>query len=56
MVFIILPGIADMIKTINETSVIVEIPTDAEFCVKVLGVDSAGRSGYPSELRCLHSE
>ena len=36
----------------NDSNTTVTLPTGVEFCVTVVGVDSIGRSGSPSEPKC----
>ena len=38
--------------TTNDNSTTVTLPTGVEFCVTVVGVDSIGRRGSPSEPKC----
>ena len=38
--------------TISDTNTTVTLPTGVEYCVTVLGVDSIGRRGPPSQQQC----
>ena len=38
--------------TTTDNSTTVRLPTGVEFCVTVVGVDSIGRRGSPSEPKC----
>ena len=38
--------------TTSDTNTTVTLPTGVEYCVTVLGVDSIGRRGPPSQQQC----
>ena len=42
--------------TTTDNSTTVALPTGMEFCVTVVGVDSIGRRGSPSEPKCYPSK
>ena len=42
--------------TTSDTNTTVTLPTGVEYCVTVLGVDSIGRRGPPSQQRCVNSK
>ena len=42
--------------TTSDTNTTVTLSTGVEYCVTVLGVDSIGRRGSPSQQQCYSSE